>query len=195
MVKSEGKYMDPRLQANRPTSRANATERRAQNAAPQQQTQTTTGTPSHQSPAYRKGTSKKKIAFSIVAALVLVLAGFGIGAYAPITGGEYSRVDKSKYQAVFLANDQVYFGKITSISSDAFVITDIYYLQKQADQTADAKQAGANPTQQANMSLAKLGDELHAPEDRMNINRDQVLFWENLKPTGKVAEAIKAYKK
>ncbi len=42
--------------------------------------------------------------------------------------------------------------------------------------------------------LIKLGEEVHGPEDAMIINRDQVLFYENLKPGGKVSQLIQNYK-
>ena len=135
---------------------------------------------------------KKNFWLLTVATLVLLSAGFGLGKFTPALGGEYGRVDHSKNQAVFLTNDQVYFGKITDINDDVIVMKDIYYLQKGAEQTSDSKEAAA-PTAQSNMSLAKLGNELHAPEDRMQINKDQVLFWENLKDDGKVSKAIKEY--
>jgi len=39
-----------------------------------------------------------------------------------------------------------------------------------------------NNNQQPNVSLAKLGNELHGPEDSMYVSHEQVLFWE--KPQG-----------
>jgi hypothetical protein len=38
--------------------------------------------------------------------------------------------------------------------------------------------------------LTKLGGEIHGPEDLMVINRSQILFVENLKPSGEVSKAI-----
>src|ERR1044071_7238063 len=70
-------------------------------------------------------------------------------------------VDKSRYQAVFLASGQVYFGKITEINKDTFKLEDIYYLK-----TGSVDKAG-NPTAGADVSLVKLGKELHAPDDVM----------------------------
>lgn len=96
-----------------------------------------------------------------------------------------------QYQAVFLSNNMVYFGKVSSITSEYIKMTDIFYLQvnqQQGDQKAQAAD------QQSQLSLAKLGNELHGPEDAMFINRNEVLFWENLKPDGKVVQAIKNYK-
>lgn len=48
----------------------------------------------------------------------------------------------------------------------------------------------AADTEGQRISLAKLGNELHGPEDKMFINSDQLLFWENLKDDGQVAKAI-----
>jgi len=38
----------------------------------------------------------------------------------------------------------------------------------------------------------KLGSEIHGPEDLMIINRAQILFVENLKPSGRVSQAIRS---
>lgn len=182
--------MDFRRESNRPASRPAQADRST--PGPALQNSGNQVPPHHINVQNNSG--KKHFLSLAVATLLLLSAGFGLGKFAPVLEGEYGRVDTSKHQAVFLTNDQVYFGKIVSISDDVVVMKEIYYLQKGAEQTTDAKEAAA-PTQQSNMSLAKLGNELHAPEDIMQINKDQVLFWENLKDDGKVVQAIKAYKK
>jgi len=99
-------------------------------------------------------------------------------------------IKTNEYQALFLTNGQVYFGKLTRTDNNYVELTDIFYLQTQAAQPA----AGANSAStQQSLSLAKLGNELHGPEDAMFVAKDQVLFWENLKDSGKVVQAIKAY--
>jgi hypothetical protein len=102
--------------------------------------------------------------------------------------------DTSKtYQAVFLSNGQVYFGHISNIMSKNITLTDIFYLQvTPAQGSQQSTQANTNQSQQ--LQLVKLGSELHGPEDKMNINRDHVLFYENLKKDGKVVKAIEEYK-
>lgn len=106
---------------------------------------------------------------------------------------EQSMVKKSQYQAVFLAdqNGQVYFGHLTILNSRYYKLSDIYYVRVEQSQT------GSTATQNSgqNVSLAKLGNELHGPEDTMYISRDKVLFWENLKTDGQVAKAISDYQK
>jgi len=100
-------------------------------------------------------------------------------------------VDKSKMQAVFLNGGQVYFGKINSLNEDYVRVNNIYYLrvnqQVQPDQQKEGQQG------QQDISLVKLGCELHGPADEMLINSDQVVFWENLKDDGQVAKAVGEY--
>ena len=93
------------------------------------------------------------------------------------------------YQAVFLTNGQVYFGKVTAMTPSDYTLEDIYYLQVQ-QQNIQPEQQG----QQPKLSLVKLGNELHGPRDKMVINRDQILFWENLKDDGRVVTAINDHK-
>ncbi|MBI2459178.1 MAG: hypothetical protein HYV53_01335 [Parcubacteria group bacterium] len=101
--------------------------------------------------------------------------------------------DLAKYQAVFLANGQVYFGQVTDANPQTLILENIYYLRSAGDlQTADVKNSSATPAAD-NFSLVKLGGELHGPEDKMSINLSQVLFTENLKADSKVVEAIRAY--
>jgi len=100
----------------------------------------------------------------------------------------YQNIDSKRYQAVFLSNGQVYFGKLTNSGSELVKLTNIWYLQvQQGTQSADA----LNDSSKNQVSLAKMGNELHGPDDSMSIAKDQVLFWENLKDDSKVVKAIK----
>lgn len=118
-----------------------------------------------------------------ISALVLVIAVL-LGISTKST--ESSIVDKDQYQAVFLNGGQAYFGKISTLNERYIDINDIYYISTNGQSNSD---------NQANISLVKLGSELHCPQDRMIINRDQVLFWENLNDDGKVVNAIKQWQK
>jgi len=134
----------------------------------------------------------------IMSVIVLVLATFIVGLvalYLAIGGdkGEEKYVDKNKFQAVFLNGGQVYFGKIRSLNSKYVTLDNIYYLR--VNQQVQPNQTTSNNTQAAaqDVSLAKLGCELHGPTDAMVINREQVLFWENLKDDGQVVTAVKKF--
>lgn len=102
---------------------------------------------------------------------------------------ESKQVNAKEYQAVFLTNSQVYFGKITDLNGKFVVLNDVFYIENQ--NTAGQNASAATNT---NYTLRKLGaTELHKPENRMVINRDQVTFWENLKDSGQVVTKIKEY--
>lgn len=98
---------------------------------------------------------------------------------------------KDTFQAVFLTNGQVYFGKLEDKGGDYVKLTDIYYLQAK-DQAVQPKESAS--ATDPNLTLIKLGKELHAPADEMNISREQILFWEDITKDGKVMKAIEEYK-
>jgi len=89
------------------------------------------------------------------------------------------------YQAVFLDNNQVYFGKLKGNDRAYATLTDIFYLQ-----VAQPLQPSEPAT---NVNLIKLGSELHGPADEMQINRDHILFIETLRDDSQVVKAIKQY--
>ncbi len=127
-----------------------------------------------------------------VALLIATLLFIGVYAGRVVASATADTAVKSKqFQAVFLTNGQVYFGQLTHVDSSYVRLKQIYYLQVQ--QTVQPKDSTAAANNQQ-VSLAKLGGELHGPEDTMYISRAQVLFWENLKNDGKVAKAISDYK-
>jgi len=141
--------------------------------------------------------SKAQWVIAVVLAIGLVIAlTFGImGKMGNLGGGTLAGVEKDSYQALFLTNGQVYFGKLSQTDNKTIKITDIYYLQVQ--QAVQPKDDKAPKPEDQKISLAKLGKELHGPQDSMYIDRSQVVFYENLKGSkdSKVVEAIEAYKK
>lgn len=135
------------------------------------------------------GNTKRFIIAAVVVVIVLAIVAFGANML--LTKSPAGSIKKSQYQSVFLTNGQVYFGKIASLDDENLVMTDIYYLQVQQGSTPDTKtQASQVQSNDQNLSLAKLGSELHGPEDKMFISQKQVLFWENLKDDSQVVKAI-----
>lgn len=129
------------------------------------------------------------ILFAGVLALIVGVALY-IGLVKPNT--ESSRVDSDKMQAVFLNGGQVYFGHIKDLNNSYLRVKDIYYLR--VNQQVQPNQSNNNASSN-DISLVKLGCELHGPTDEMLINREQVIFWENLKTDGQVAKAVAEYQK
>lgn len=137
--------------------------------------------------------ASKILVFTLIGAGLAILLAISASAWGKFSAK--SLVKENQYQAIFLDNGQVYFGKLSSVNSGMVRLTDIFYLQVeqqiQPDQdSADGSSEDASPQ----ISLAKLGNELHGPEDEMFINRDKIVFWENLKDDGQVVQAINNFK-
>ena len=140
--------------------------------------------------------SPSKMPWIILGVVVVVLILVGVVFREKLfvkNGAMKSKIESQKpsgYQAMFMTNGQVYFGKISSMEKEFVTITDIYYLQV-GPQQGSASQPG-QPAQQAqqSISLVKLGNELHGPVDEMHINKTQLLFYEDLKEDGQVVKAI-----
>jgi hypothetical protein len=132
--------------------------------------------------------------FTVIVGSALLLA--AVSLYVALSGGiagEAKKVQKDKYQAIFLnggvtsgsVSYSTYFGHITRLNDKYVVLNNVYYLTDQGT---------AQGSQSASPQLTKLGcQQLHSPYDEMVINRSQVAFWENIKDDGKVAQAIKQY--
>ena len=133
--------------------------------------------------------SKILVILLIVSSIIFIIY---MGALVFTRNSTNSALRSKQYQAVFLTNGQVYFGKLSQVDSNWVKVTDIFYLQVQ--QTVQPKDS-TKTDQSSQVSLAKLGNELHGPDDAMYVNRDQILFWENLKADGKVVTAISDFKK
>ena len=125
----------------------------------------------------------------IVLVLIAVAAVFGGKLFAGKNLANRAGVS-SGYEAVFLTNGQVYFGKLSRSGSDYITLDDIYYLQVGPQQGSSLAPSQSSTTPGQQISLVKLGNELHGPVDEMHINRSQVLFYEDLKSDGQVVKAI-----
>src|SRR3989338_4119876 len=93
-----------------------------------------------------------------------------------------------------------FFLLIKAEGSQYATLEEVYYLQvqqplQQATGTTTGQVIGVQqPNAQQQLVLIKFGTELHGPEDRMVINRDHILFWEDLKPDSTVVRSITNYK-
>lgn len=102
-------------------------------------------------------------------------------------------IDQGKYQYLKLSNGEEYYGKLAVLDDHNFKLTYVFYIKAQDNaEPSNAKDEVAKA--QSNLQLIKMGNEVHGPEDAMIINRDQVLFYENLKTDGKVSQTINEYK-
>jgi hypothetical protein len=89
----------------------------------------------------------------------------------------------TEYQAVFIDNGQVYFGKLEKAGSEQPLLKEVYYIGQRP--APDGKGV-------ANI-LLKRGNEWHGP-DSMYITRNHIVMIEPVSPTSRVAELIKELK-
>lgn len=126
---------------------------------------------------------KSRSYWPIIIILIIVVA---LGYFWFAKGGLPGVTNNSaNYQAVFLDNNQVYFGKLKGLDRTYATLVDIFYLQ-----VAQPLQPSEPAT---NVNLIKLGSELHGPADEMQINREHILFVETLRDDSQVVKAIKQY--
>jgi len=124
----------------------------------------------------------KRVVFWVVLAIILVAVIWGLTKFGWLPG-------KNNFQAVFLNNGQVYFGKLSRGYGDFMDLRNIYYLQI----TQPIQPGEANST--SNINLVKLGNELHGPTDEMRINRESILFVEDLRADSRIVQAIEQLEK
>ncbi len=167
---------------------------------PSPQNNSSEGQPSTSSVApsapHRKASSKKlnlmhyaTSTWLLSVALLIVGVILSIVLLNPGLHNESRLIERGKYQAVFLDGGQVYFGQIGYMGKRVVTLYDIYYLK--VNQQIQPGQANAT---QGEITLEKLGCELHGPQDQMVISREKITFWENLKEDGQVANAVKDFK-
>lgn len=147
----------------------------------------------HQHPKRRLSLGAKFMrveVFTVLVGIALLLVAVALYAGLAKPGAESQQINSKEYQAVFLNSGQVYFGKITDLNNKYLVLNNVFYIENNSSNSTTQTQNSNNYT------LRKLGTtELHAPEDKMVINRDTVAFWENLKDSSQVVTKIGEYYK
>lgn len=125
--------------------------------------------------------------FAIITLLLIIITGciYWLGR----SKTSIASYDQNKWQAIFLTNSQVYFGHITAQTKSDLILENIYYYPQNFLNLLQ----GGEEKQLNDLSIFKLGNELHGPADQMIINRSSVMFVENLKENSKVLQAIIRY--
>lgn len=118
---------------------------------------------------------------------ILILAGTALVVLILFRGQQLVIRSPDAYQAVFLDNNQVYFGKLKSVNRDFWSLSDIYYLR-----AGTVQQIGQGTETQ--IDLVKLGGELHAPRDEMIVNKEHVIFYEDIGDNSEIMKLIRSHK-
>lgn len=118
--------------------------------------------------------------------LAILVGGYGFKAYseglAPFAPSE------DTWHGVFLTNGQAYFGHYYAGPGETGVLRDVFYvLATQLQPQNPAEAAGQGETQ---LTLQRLGGEIHGPRNEMHIYKDQILFVEELRADSQLVAAI-----
>ena len=90
------------------------------------------------------------------------------------------------WSAVFLTTGQVFFGHIARASSQELLLRDVYYLRVGTNLQPTSEQAAPLP----DLSIVRLGSDIHAPVDAMRITRAHILFTQELREDSPVVRTI-----
>jgi len=147
----------------------------------------------HVASAPKKSRSRKRSLLIVGAVILLIGLVAGASWFVKSQTGVAATIDGNRYQAVFFTNGQVYFGKLKAMNGDYMRLTDIYYLQAKSTEEDKSNPQEASAQDASNVQLVKLGSEIHGPDDEMVVNKDQILFFENLKKDSNVSTTIASY--
>src|SRR5438309_1625207 len=131
---------------------------------------------------------RRAIARNVLAALVAFALAFVLFRWSDFT---LPSVGGAKYQAVFLANGQTYFGRYLDRLGAYVKVENAYYIQQTRTEDESAPPES---------KLIRRGSELHKPypfvliqpADGLHIRRDKVLAVERVDLASSVAQAIAA---
>ena len=96
---------------------------------------------------------------------------------------------EDQWTGVFLTNGQAYFGHYYAAPGDDAILRDVYYVLQTQLQSQDPTQPA-----QRQLSLRRLGGEIHGPQPEMRISKRQILFTEELRPDSPLVGSIKQLK-
>lgn len=154
--------------------------------APQPSTRSE-GRGSGPAPADRQAAPRRPIGAVLAGLIIGLLLGAGGATFlANQDGGDdfAGSVDKTRFQAVILSNDKVYFGRISTVSDEFYELDSAFFLRETRD-GEDAEPVRA---------LLPVNREIHAPDNSMLIRKDEVVLVENLAKDSPILAEIKRQK-
>lgn len=142
---------------------------------------------------------RKKLIFVVVVVLI-VAAGSLWNAKKPYflsnVTCQSSNVNCPWY-AVYLTNNQVYFGHIASLKDDTLALENVHFAeayQEPAQVVKGKTFAIEQPAKQTFRVTQKGNDRMLSSDHKLFINRTSVLYWEKFSPDAEVVKLLEASK-
>jgi hypothetical protein len=120
---------------------------------------------------------------------LIVLAGFA-GYFFSNPGALAAFRKQESFHAVFLNTGQAFFGTIVSENDRNLVLDNVFYLQI-LDEVVPAAEEGGAPQTVQRQKLVRKGEEPYVPENRIRINREQVVMIEKLSEQSPLLQEIR----
>lgn len=131
----------------------------------------------------------QKLQWLFIVIIILTIIG-GVYLSGIFNENKFSK-NNQEWQAIFLINGEVYFGKLVKQNVYEIMVENIFYLQNK-----EPLHQGANVNKNGgDIALIKLGSEIHGPTDEIRFNRSQVAYIEDMKDESKIVKAIRDYLK
>ena len=122
-------------------------------------------------------------------AAVLVAVAVVIGGRAWQEGWPPFGPTDDEWTGVFITNGQAYFGHYYAAPGEDAILRDVYYVLQTQLQSQDPSQPA-----QRQLTLQRLGSEIHGPQPEMRISKKQILFTERLRPDSPLVASIRQAK-
>lgn len=134
--------------------------------------------------AFKKEESRKDNFFGIIILCAVVLLGLATVFCRLENNRKINFADRSAYRAVFLDNGEVYFGQLQKSYGNYLRLNNVYYFK--VGQVVDENI-------QPDVQLMKLGNEIHQPKNYLDINREHILFIQELASDSKILPLMKNF--
>lgn len=121
----------------------------------------------------------------IALAGVVLLIALAYGSWAYSEGAAPFAPRDDQWTGVFLTNGQAYFGHLYSGPGDYVRLREVYYVLATQLQSQDP-----NVAPQTQLTLQRLGGEIHGPTQEMKISKQQILFTEELRADSAVVATV-----
>lgn len=134
------------------------------------------------------GEREKRVGRPMIFKTSMILIGLAV--LFLLTAGILAKVkssDSNTRQAVFSTTGQIYFGFVQNKNSDMVQINDVYYLNN-ISSLIQAKS-------EDKISLIKMGSEIYKPGNTITLNRDHIIFIQDIQNDSQINKAIAASQK
>lgn len=134
---------------------------------------------------------RKKIIFI---AIIVVILGAGTVWSSKGDFSSWGKRGDISWYAVYLTNNQIYFGHISSVRKDTIVLKDVHFAEanQEPTQSSVSKNFALQQAPKQLVRMVRRGDDKVLSSDHtLFINRATVLYWEKLTSESEVVNLLK----